>query len=79
MEFAATIANNDNSNTQMILAKIEESDQTLAAKLDSVILEVQSIELIIQAAYGFNKTLNELVEENKTLKLRQAAAAAISV
>ena len=42
-------------------------------------MEVQSVELIIQAATGFNKTLNHLVEENKTLKGRQAAAAGISV
>ena len=40
---------------------------------------MQSVELIIQAATGFNKTLNQLVEENKTLRNRQAAAAAISV
>ena len=40
---------------------------------------MQSVELIIQAATGFNKTLNKLVEENKTLKQRQAAAAVISV
>ena len=52
---------------------------TLDGKLEEVVLEVQSVELIIQAATGFNKMLNQLVEENKTLKQRQAAAAAISV
>ena len=78
-EFAARKANSASSHRQSIHAKIEESEQTLAARLDSVILEVQSVELIIQAATGFNKTLNQLVEENKTLKGRQAAAAALQV
>ena len=41
--------------------------QTLQAKLEEVILEVQSVELIIQAANGFNNMLDELVEENKAL------------
>ena len=78
-ESAARRSNSTSSYFQNVLVKIEESDQNLAAKLDSVILEVQSVELIIQAATGFNKTLNQLVEENKTLRNRQAAAAAISV
>ena len=43
--------------------------QVLDDKLDSVIL----------AANEFNQTLNHLLEENKTLRNRQAAAAAISV
>ena len=43
--------------------------QTLEDKLESVIL----------AANGFNQMLNQLVEENKTLRNRQAAAAVISV
>ena len=53
-EFAARKAKRASSHRQSIHAKIEESEQTLAARLDSVILEVQSVELIIQAAYGFN-------------------------
>ena len=43
--------------------------QVLDDKLDSVIL----------AANEFNQTLNHLLEENETLRKRQAAAAAISV
>ena len=43
--------------------------QDLEDKLDSVIL----------AANGFNQTLIQILEENKTLRNRQAAAAAISV
>ena len=43
--------------------------QALDDKLDSVIL----------AANEFNQTLNHLLEENETLRKRQAAAAAISV
>ena len=43
--------------------------QDIEDKLDSVIL----------AANGFNQTLNHLLEENKTLRNRQAAAAALSV
>ena len=78
-EWADSRANSASSQLRDILAKIEAAEQTVAARLNSVILEVQSVELIIQAATGFNKTLNELVEENKTLKQRQAAAAAISV
>ena len=62
-----------------INAKIEEGDQTLVARLDSIILEVQSVQLIIEAATGFNKTLNQLMAENKTLKRRQAAAAILQV
>ena len=45
-------------------------------RLDSVDSE---IELITQAAVGFNKTLNQLVEENETLRNRQAAAAVLQV
>ena len=60
-EFAARKANSTSSHRQSIHAKIEESEQALAARLDSVILEVQSVELIIQAATGFNKTLNQLM------------------
>ena len=82
-EFASRLANSDLSWNKDIISKIAEkiaeSEQTLVAGLESIVLEVQSVELIIQAAYGFNKTLNQLVEENKTLRNRQAAAAAISV
>ena len=48
---------------------ISSNFRDLEDKLDSVIL----------AANGFNQTLNHLLEENKTLRSRQAAAAAISV
>ena len=78
-EFAARKANSASAKLQNILDKIEESKQTLAARLDSVILEVQSVELIIQAATGFNKTLNQQQDDLQTVKGRQAAAAAISV
>ena len=37
------------------------------------------VELIIQAAIGFNKILNQLVEENETLRNRQAAAVVLQV
>ena len=51
----------------------------LDGKLEEVVLEAQSVELIIQAATGFNKTLNQLQDDLQTVKGRQAAAAAISV
>ena len=57
-EFDARKANSACSHRQDILAKIEESKQTLAARLDSVILKVNSVELIIQAATGFKKRVN---------------------
>ena len=72
VEFASTLANNEISWYKDIISKIAEkiaeSEQTLVAGLESIVLEVQSVELIIQAATGFNKTLNQLVEENKTLR-----------
>ena len=67
VEFPSTLASNEISWYQDIISKIAESDQTLVAGLESIVLEVQSVELIIQADYGFNKTLNELEEENKHL------------
>ena len=69
-------------DTLLLLAEQERvwlSEQNLVARLGSIILEVQSVELIIQAATEFNKMLNQLVEENKTLKGRQAAAAILQV
>ena len=78
-EWAARRANSAISQLRDILSKIEESKQILAARLDSVILEVQSVELIIQATTGFNKTLNQLQDDLQTVKGRQAAAAAVAV
>ena len=56
---------------------------TFKSKLNhqfAILLEVESnVELIIQAAIGFNRTLDQLVEENETLRNRQAAAAVLSV
>ena len=46
-EWADRKANSASSQLRDILAKIEAAKQTLAARLDSVILEVQSVELII--------------------------------
>ena len=64
LEFASTLANNDISWYKDIISKIAEkiaeSDQTLVDGLNSIILEVQSVELILQAAIEFNKTLNQL-------------------
>ena len=51
----------------------------MAARLNSVILEVQSVELIIQAATGFNKTLNQQQDDLQTVTGRQAASAALQV
>ena len=78
-EGAARKANSAISQLRDILAKIEAAEQTIAARLDGVILEVQSVELIIQAAIGFNETLNQLQDDLQTVKGRQAAAVAISV
>ena len=47
VEYAERRANSAGSYRRDILAKIEAAEQTLAARLDSVILEVQSVELII--------------------------------
>ena len=57
-------------------SNISHNHGQLLNRLDSVDSEV---ELIIQAAIGFNKTLNQLVEENETLRNRQAAAAVLQV
>ena len=59
-----------------ILADTPGNVYGIVARLDSVDSE---IELITQAAIGFNKTLNQLVEENETLRNRQAAAAVLQV
>ena len=60
------------ANLGVVDGNINDNHETLVARQDSVDSEV---ELIIQAAIGFNKTLNKLVEENTTLRNRQAAAA----
>ena len=51
-----------------IETKVTETEQTLVARLDSIILEVQSVQLILDAAAEFKITLNQLAAENKTLK-----------
>ena len=55
---------------------ISANHASLVARLNS---QDSEVELIIQAAIGFNKTLNQLVEENETLRNRQAAAAVLQV
>ena len=64
------------ANQGILAGNINDNQQTLTARLDSVDSEA---ELIIQAAIGFNKTLNQLQDDLQTVKQRQAAAAAISV
>ena len=61
---------------QLITDNLGDSHDTLVARLDSVDSQV---ELVTQAAIGFNKTLNQLVVENETLRNRQAAAAVLQV
>ena len=56
--------------------KIKANHVSLVVRLGSVDWEV---ELIIQAAIGFDKTLNELQDDIQTVKQRQAAAAVLSV
>ena len=79
LEFALTLANNDISWYQDVISKIAESDQNLVAGLERIILEVQSLEWIIQAATGFNKTLKQLQNDIQTLTGKQAAAAVLQV
>ena len=79
LEFALTLANNDISWYQDVISKIAESYQNLVAGLERIILEVQSVEWIIQAATGFNKTLKQLQNDIQTLTGKQAAAAALQV
>ena len=46
-EWADSRANSASSRLWDILAKIEAEEQTVAARLNSVLLEVKSVELII--------------------------------
>ena len=66
-----------------ILASIEQKNDYANGRARNRAVEhtklKDELDNVILAANGFNQTLNHLLEENETLRKRQAAAAAISV
>ena len=80
---ASVVTETTDQKLDRILANIEQKNDYANVRARNRAVEhtklKDELDNVILAANGFNQTLNHLLEENETLRKRQAAAAAISV